>query len=66
MATTTKTDIPPQAAAAQQVFQLATGYIASAALQAAVKLDIADRLADGPRSAAELAKATGRAATLTS
>ena len=44
---------------AQQVLQVATGYMASSALYAAVSLNIADRLAQGPKTAAELAKATG-------
>ncbi len=44
---------------AQQVLQVATGYMASSALYAAVSLDVADHLAHGPRTAAELATATG-------
>jgi hypothetical protein len=40
---------------AQLVFQLGTGYIASAALQVAASLKIADRLAQGPRTVASLA-----------
>jgi hypothetical protein len=44
---------------AQLVFQLATGYIASASLQVAVKLTIADRLGPGPRPVASLAADTG-------
>jgi hypothetical protein len=44
---------------AQLVFQLGTGYIASSALQVAAKLTIADRLAQGPRTAASLAADTG-------
>lgn len=43
---------------AQSLFQLATGYILSAALQTAVKLDVATHLANGPRPVAELAAAT--------
>lgn len=50
---------PPEAVAAQQVLQIAGGYILSAALNVVAKLGIADRLADGPRSSAELARATG-------
>jgi len=42
----------------QILFQLATGYILSAALQTAVKLDIASHLAAGPRAITELAAAT--------
>ena len=41
---------------AQQVFQLATGYIASTALQVSVQLRIADRLASGPRAVGDLAR----------
>jgi hypothetical protein len=52
-------DAPPEAAAAQHVLQLATGYMLSAALNVAVRLGIADRLGDGPRSTADLASATG-------
>jgi hypothetical protein len=44
---------------AQYVFQLATGYIVSTALQVAMQLRIADRIADGPRSTAELAHECG-------
>jgi SAM-dependent methyltransferase len=51
--------VPPEVAASQLVFQLATGYIASSALYVAVKLRVADRLADGPRPAADLAAAAG-------
>ena len=46
----------PRAAAAQQILQLATGYIASTATYIAVKLRIADRLAASPQTAADLAK----------
>jgi hypothetical protein len=45
--------------AAQLILQLGTGYIASSALQVAARLTIADRLAAGPRTAAELAAETG-------
>ena len=44
---------------AEQVLQVATGYIASACLYAAMKLDIADRLSSGPKTTAELAVAGG-------
>jgi hypothetical protein len=50
---------PPDQAAMQHVFQLGTGYIVSAALGAAVRLDVPDHLANGPRTAADLARATG-------
>jgi hypothetical protein len=39
----------------QQLMGVATGYMASAALYVAVHLGIADRLADGPKSAEKLA-----------
>ena len=52
-------DLPPEAAASQLVFQLATGYIASTALYLAVKLRIADRLAEGPRDVEDLALGAG-------
>jgi hypothetical protein len=41
---------------AQQVLQVATGYIASTALYAAITLNVADHLADGPKDVAELAR----------
>src|SRR5256885_15878701 len=44
---------------AQQVLQVATGYMASSALYAAITLDVAGHLASGPQSMAELARATG-------
>ena len=50
---------PPEVSPAQLVFQLASGYMASAALQVATRLDIAERLVDGPRSVAELARDAG-------
>lgn len=49
----------PAEAAAQHVFQVATGYIASTALYAAVKLRIADQLAAGAKPILDLAGATG-------
>ena len=51
--------VPPEVAAAQHILQMSTGYIVSAAVQVALKLEIADKLADGPRSSADLAKAAG-------
>jgi hypothetical protein len=48
-----------QQQAAQLVMQLATGYIASAALQTAVKLKLADHVAAGASTVADLAKASG-------
>src|SRR5438552_8358032 len=44
---------------AQQVLQVATGYMASSCLYAAVTLNIADHLASGPKGVAELAKSSG-------
>ena len=49
-------DVPPPHA---QVIQMGLGYWVSRALYAAAKLGLADKLAAGPRSAAELAKETG-------
>jgi hypothetical protein len=43
----------------EAVMQLATGYMASAALYAATKLGIPDILKSGPKSSAEIAKACG-------
>ena len=51
--------MPPEAAAALLLNQVATGYMLSAALQAALKLEIADRLTAGPRSIADLARDAG-------
>src|SRR5262245_10993698 len=59
MTTPTTTEAPPQIDPAQIVFQLATGYVLSAALQSAVRLGVADLLATGPRPVDELAAATG-------
>ena len=49
-------EVTPEAAAAQQIMQLSTGYIASTCVYLAVKLRLPDLLAAGPRSAAELAR----------
>ena len=51
--------VPPEAAAAQLLNQIATGYMVSAALQVALQLEIADRLASGPRPVADLAREAG-------
>ena len=48
-----------EAAAVQVLNQVALGYILSAALNVALELGIADRLADGPRTAEDLAKEAG-------
>jgi hypothetical protein len=45
--------------AAQQTMQIATGYIVGAALQVAVKLEIADQIAAGVTSTADLARESG-------
>ena len=47
--------LPPHA----QIIQMGTAYWISRIVYAAAKLDLADRLAAGPRSAAELAAETG-------
>src|SRR4051812_9640006 len=44
---------------ADQVLQVATGYMASSCLYAAMNLNLADELASGPKTAAELARASG-------
>ena len=44
---------------AQQILQIATGYMASTALYAAITLNVADHLAGGPKDVAELARTTG-------
>ena len=46
-------------AVAQQVLQIGTGYIMSAALWVATRLDVAALLAGGPRPVADLAQSTG-------
>src|SRR5581483_2443214 len=51
--------VPPEAAAAQHLMQLATGFIVSAALNVVAKLRVADLIGTGAQSAAALAKATG-------
>jgi hypothetical protein len=43
---------------AQQVLQVATGYMASSCLYAAITLNVADHLKNGPKNMAELAAAT--------
>src|SRR5215510_11539824 len=58
--TTTETTaaLPPEAAATQLLFQIGTGYMASAALQTVLKLGIADHMSAGPTFVAELARKT--------
>ena len=53
------TDTPPEVQAVQQLFQIATGYMASAALQTALKLQIPDRIAAGTTAVSELARDAG-------
>jgi hypothetical protein len=48
-----------QAAAAQLVLRIATGYVASAALHAALRLDIPDRLVERAKRVSALAAETG-------
>ena len=50
---------PPDVSPAQLVLQVAAGFIASAALQVATRLSIAERLAAGPRTTADLAREAG-------
>jgi hypothetical protein len=59
MTTIDQPAVPPEAAAQQLLFQLATGYMLSAALQTVLQLDIPERLASGPRPVAELAADAG-------
>ena len=55
----TAEDKKSEGAAIQLLNQAALGYIVSAALNVALGLAIADRLADGPRSTADLARDAG-------
>jgi hypothetical protein len=59
MSDATRPSPPPEAAAVQLLYQLATGYMISSSLQVVLQLGIADKLASGPRTAAELAQAAG-------
>src|SRR5215471_15440064 len=59
MESTDTSTLPPEAAATQLLFQIGTGYMASAALQVALTLGIPDRLAAGARPVSELARETG-------
>lgn len=45
--------------AVEKVFQFTTGFIITSALNVIVKLGIPDRLASGPQTAGDLARATG-------
>ncbi len=53
---TNPVEVSPEVAAAQQIMQLSTGYIASTCVYVAVKLRLPDLLADAPRSSADLAR----------
>ena len=55
----TPEDKKSEGAAMQLLIQATLGYVVSAALNVALELGIADRLADGPRSTADLAKDAG-------
>jgi hypothetical protein len=52
-------EVAPELQALQLLYQLGTGYMASAALQVALKLEIADRLSDGPLPVSALARGAG-------
>ena len=54
-AQSTTPSLPPEVAATQLLFQIGTGYMASAALQTVLKLGVADHMSAGPTSIAELA-----------
>jgi len=49
-------EVSPDAAAAQHLMQLSTGYIASTCVYLAVKLRLPDLLAAGPRTSTDLAR----------
>src|SRR3954452_24638825 len=57
--TDTTADAPPDVQVFQQLFKIATGYIASSALQTALKLRIPDRIAAGTTGVDELARDAG-------
>jgi hypothetical protein len=60
VSTTSHTSAQPAGAdPAQQIMQMASGYMMSAALHTVVKLGVADHLADGPLAIGELAARTG-------
>jgi hypothetical protein len=52
-------EAPPEIQATQLLFQIATGYMASSALQTVLKLQIPDRVAAGTRAVDELAREAG-------
>ena len=51
--------LPPEAAATQLVFQMATGHIMASAVRCALVFGIPERLAGGPKPVSELAKESG-------
>jgi hypothetical protein len=51
--------VKPTAEAIQHVFQLMTGHIVASAVNIAAQLGIADRLANGPRTSADVARECG-------
>src|SRR5215468_7032599 len=57
--TDTTADASPEVQAFQQLFKIATGYMASSALQTMLKLQIPDRVAAGTRAVNELARDAG-------
>src|SRR3954466_9721802 len=59
MSVQTTTSVTPTPEAVQQVFQLLTGHIVASAVNIAAQLGIADKLANGPRSSADLAADSG-------
>src|SRR5204862_7960085 len=50
--------VKPTPEATQLVFQLMTGHIVASAMNIAAQLGLADRVAKGPRSVADLARET--------
>ena len=57
--TDSSSSLPPEVAATQLLYQIGTGYIASAALQTVIKLGVADHMTAGPVPIGDLAKRTG-------
>lgn len=59
MSTASHVTQPTDASPQEAIFQMITGYWVSQAVVAAAELGIADRVADEPKSCAELARVTG-------
>ena len=59
MSDATTTGLPPEVVATQLMYQLGTAYMLSSSLQVVLRLGIADRLAGGPRTTADLAQTAG-------